>query len=866
MKKFIALLLSVLMCLCMIPAVTAENAEKELMTPAEREARIASLLDYNARLNEMTAAYGLKDAKKNADDPFANARIIVKSSHELDYSGSVAHVNGYNDLHVIQYSTPAEAKAAMEKYESLSYVQYAEPDAIVQICATPGDYNYVSWGYGEDYVNAQDFNAWILTTVDSVDDLPEIIIAVIDTGADSDHPMIADRLVPGYDFENNDSNPEDDHGHGTHVSGTIIDGTLPNVKVMALKALDADGYGDEAKIANAMEYAVLQGCSGANMSLSGPCTEAKHARYEEAVELGYEYNCVFCVAAGNNGSEAGDRCPANVEGCITVAAHDSSDAYPYFTNTGDCVDITAPGDNINSARMGGGYVTMDGTSMATPHVAAVVGMLKTVNPDMSVEETTNIIKYNARPPRLTGGGAGMLCVTNMLKFYELNGEGSYMPFDSEGSYPWVMNGDFAESGNAGVDNTTSVLSATAELKPYQMISFEYKVSSQQNGDYLKFKVGGDEVFSVSGEHDWQTYSYIVPGNGQKTFSWEFVKDAAGANGQDKAFIRNVVISDTISTVFNFGNTCVGFDNDANYPWVIDGDSIKSGNAGVNSSASTITASVELQEGVSICFDYKVSAQTGDELIFTINGETLLNTSSQANFTTFEYQVPADGIYNITFSFVKDATGASGSDCAWLKNFAIGHTLTSALNVPGGNLHFVTGGNYPWVAVDDYAKSGNEGYASTSSEVTLTIELNAGDTISFDYKVSSEANYDKFFFYANNTKMFEFSGTVAWTHYTYTATSNMTYTFKWTYTKDGSVDRNDDCAYLDNVEVISSISGILGDVNNDGSVNVQDAMLVMRHAMGIGSNLDLSLADVNGDGTVNAADAAYIMRMAMGIQD
>ena len=179
---------------------------------------------------------------------------------------------------------------------------------------------------------------------------------------------------------------------------------------------------------------------------------------------------------------------------------------------------------------------------------------------------------------------------------------------------------------------------------------------------------------------------------------------------------------------------------------------------------------------------------------------------------------------------------------------------------------MTGGNYPWVAVDDYAKSGNEGYASTSSEVTLTIELNAGDTISFDYKVSSEANYDKFFFYANNTKMFEFSGTVAWTHYTYTATSNMTYTFKWTYTKDGSVDRNDDCAYLDNVEVVSSISGIPGDVNNDGSVNVQDAMLVMRHAMGIGSNLDLSLAAVNGDGTVNAADAAYIMRMAMGIQD
>lgn len=865
MKKIIALLLSMMMCLCLVPVINAESTEATTMTPAERQARIEALLDFNDRINEMTVNYGLKDAKDNSDDCFASARIVVKSSHELDYTGSVAYVNGYNDLHVIQYATPDQAEAAMKQYESLSYVEYVDIDCISEICATPGDYSYESWGYGENYVDAEDFNSWILTTVDSVDDLPELVIAVIDTGADSDHPMIADRLVPGYDFQNNDSNPEDDHGHGTHVSGTIIDGTLPNVKVMALKALGADGSGYDTTIANAMEYAILQGCVGVNMSLSGPCSSDKHQRYEELVEMGYDYGCVFCVAAGNNGAAAEDRCPANVEGCITVAAHDNSDAYPYFTNTGDVVDITAPGVNIRSARMGGGYTTMDGTSMATPHVAAVVGMLKSVNPDLTVQEVTAIIKNNARAPHLTGGGAGMLCVTNILKFYELNGEGSYLPFNSEGDYAWTMNGSVAQSGNAGVNNSTSTLEANANLGAYQEISFEYKVSSEQNGDYFKFKVDGVEMLSVSGTTDWQTFSYIVPGSGEVNLTWEYIKNSSGAAGQDMAFIRNVTVNDTISTVLNTGAECYGFENDSNYPWVIDGDAVKSGNSGVNNSTSTIsTVAANLSAGVSICFEYKVNADSGDRFVFTVNGQEILSSGSQNGFVSYEYQIPSDGNYNISFSFIKDGSGASGSDCAWVRNFFIAHTLTTALNVPGGNLFFNTTGSYPWVVENDYAKSSNQGHSSTSSEFTLTVTMAAGDTLTFDYKVSSETNYDKLLFYVNNSQQFAKSGVIDWTEYTYTASTSGTYTFKWTYSKDGSVDRNDDTAYVDNVALNSSLVGELGDVNGDGNVDLQDAMLVMRYAMNIPANLNLDLADVNHDGQVNLADATYIMRMAMNL--
>ncbi len=867
MKKLIALLLSLAMCFALIPAITAGTSANAGLTPAEKEARIESLLAYTDRLNAMTREYSLADAKKDIDNPFANARIIVKSSEALDYTGSIAHVNGYNDLHVIQYAEPAEAEAAMKQYEALSCVQYAEPDCIFQICATLGDFDYLFWGYGEEHVVAQVFIEWLLSEAGSVEALPEIIVAVIDTGADSDHPMIMDRLVPGYDFVNNDSNPEDDHRHGTHVSGTIIDGTLGNVKVMPLKALDNEGYGNATDIAAAMEYAVLNGCSAINMSLSGGCTDDKHQLYEECVELGLEYNCVFCVAAGNNSSDAGARCPANIEDCITVAAYASNNIFADYSNFGDCVDITAPGTAIRSARMGGGYVEMDGTSMATPHVAAACAMLKSYDPDMSVEEMTYLIKANSKLPQFPGGGAGCLSVNNILRFFDLNGENSFMKFSSDSEHPWIMANGSAHSGNAGFNSTTSTLTGTAVTKPYQLVSFEYKVSSQQPGDYLRFSIDGESKLEASGNQNWQTFSCIIPGDGESILTWDFIKDASGASGDDCAYIRNVVIHDTISSVLNADGSCFEFISSGSYPWTIDGNAVKSGNAGVNNSVSTMTTTVELIEGMSVAFDYKVSALTGDNFTLKINGQTLINTNDAANYTHYEYQASATGSYALEFTFTKDASGASGSDCAWVKEFSIGYTLNSALNVPGGHLNFdFPDQYYPWEVENDYAKSGNAGHAGSTSYFKLTIDLEAGDTISFDYKVSSETNYDKFFFYVNDSAVVTQSGLVDWTHYTYTAPTSRTYTFKWAYTKDGSADRNDDTAYVDDIMVVSSGTQPSGDVNNDGTVNVQDALLTMRRAMNLVGDdaLDIHEADINMDGTINIQDAVVIMRIGLGI--
>ena len=197
------------------------------------------------------------------------------------------------------------------------------------------------------------------------------------------------------------------------------------------------------------------------------------------------------------------------------------------------------------------------------------------------------------------------------------------------------------------------------------------------------------------------------------------------------------------------------------------------------------------------------------------------------------------------------------------------TLAEAANVEGGNLNVVSAtSNYPWqvAIIGDRAavKSGNQGASSTTSTLRVVIAMEAGETLSFDWKVSSEYNYDKLGFYVNNSlNGTQISGNVDWATRTYTAPSNGTYTFEWRYTKDTSVNTNDDCGYVDNIRYTPNY--ILGDVNGDGVVTTEDALLILRYTMGLQdlpANRVLA-ADYNGDGSVTAEDALLILRATMG---
>ncbi|MCH5279527.1 MAG: Ig-like domain-containing protein, partial [Christensenellaceae bacterium] len=203
------------------------------------------------------------------------------------------------------------------------------------------------------------------------------------------------------------------------------------------------------------------------------------------------------------------------------------------------------------------------------------------------------------------------------------------------------------------------------------------------------------------------------------------------------------------------------------------------------------------------------------------------------------------------------------------------TLMEALNVPGGLLQFGTSEGYGFEATTEgdryYAKSNNANAHGTTATLTTTVEMEAGDTLTFEYYYSSETNYDWYTFTVNGTQVQRLSGTTLsnWTSYTYTAQTAGSYTFTWSYSKDGSVNNGQDCVKIDNVEfsgtIVNPPAGA-GDVDGDGTITIQDALLALRGAMGVQqlTPAQIEAADMDGDGNVSATDAAIILRLALGL--
>lgn len=204
------------------------------------------------------------------------------------------------------------------------------------------------------------------------------------------------------------------------------------------------------------------------------------------------------------------------------------------------------------------------------------------------------------------------------------------------------------------------------------------------------------------------------------------------------------------------------------------------------------------------------------------------------------------------------------DGTWLESEDI--DLDFALNVTGGSLHFETDAQYPFRGtLKDgriAAVSGNNGADSSVSSVSVTLDIEAGQTISFDYKVSSEDNYDKFMFAVDQSTVLTVSGEHGWTTYVYTAQASGTHTFTWKFDKDYSVASGSDCVWVDNVEWSGAPAVLLGDANGDGSVDSADALLILRYSMGLASEIVLINSDVDGDGSINSADAVLVLRMVM----
>jgi subtilisin len=205
-------------------------------------------------------------------------------------------------------------------------------------------------------------------------------VAVIDTGIDLNHPDLMGKVDGGYSAIKHSESPndyQDDNGHGTHVSGTIaalrdgkgVVGVAPKARLYAVKVLDADGSGNLSDVIDGIIWAAKNGMQVANMSLGAPVdSPAMHRAVQYATGMG----TIIVAAAGNSGGDVGF--PGAYPEVITVAASDSNDKLASFSSRGPAVDFIAPGVDVVSDKLGGGFVSYSGTSMATPHVTGLAAL------------------------------------------------------------------------------------------------------------------------------------------------------------------------------------------------------------------------------------------------------------------------------------------------------------------------------------------------------------------------------------------------------------------------------------------------------------------------------------------------------------
>ncbi len=364
------------------------------------------------------------------EDAFETKRLIVKADKLNDYKGAIDCVSGYNDLYVLQYDSQLSAKKAYEYYLKSSSIEYVEPDSIY-VSQEEEDLGVV---IPDDEANEYDeFTAaaiqWMTDKIgftDIKEKLAErieddyVLVAVIDSGVDTDHDLLKNRLVEsnvnlsGSGILNSS---EDDYGHGTHVAGIVASCSLDNVKIKPYKVLNNEGKCSLITIATAVDMAVSDGADVINISISG---KVESPTLTTAIDNAVANDVNVVVAAGNNKLDLTKNyvSPACVESAITVSATDANDNLASFSNYNGTIDIAAPGVDIESSYLNNTYIQLSGTSMATPQVSAGLAILQSISKDISASACEAKIEEFAIKAKGEDGknyfGAGILFLKYIL--------------------------------------------------------------------------------------------------------------------------------------------------------------------------------------------------------------------------------------------------------------------------------------------------------------------------------------------------------------------------------------------------------------------------------------------------------------------
>ncbi len=318
---------------------------------------------------------------------------IEKFLKELD-----ATVIRKNQLKVYRLKIPADVSVSefIEQHGKNEILELIEPNFIASILSTqtipPNDPSLApQWAI----TKIQAEKAWEVTTGS-----PEVVVAILDTGIEMTHQDLVNKVLPGRDIVNNDPDPSDDHGHGTHVAGIVaaeannrlgIAGISWDSTLLPVKVITSSGEGAYSDVMDGILYAVDKDARVLNFSIGG---YSYSQVLGDAVEYAHTKGAVI-VAAGGNEDSSDPIYPAAYPNVIGVSATDPADQIWTPSNQGTYIKLSAPGIDILSTALGNVYVSATGTSASTAHVSGVASLILSKNPDFSNTQVEQILYQTA---------------------------------------------------------------------------------------------------------------------------------------------------------------------------------------------------------------------------------------------------------------------------------------------------------------------------------------------------------------------------------------------------------------------------------------------------------------------------------------
>jgi subtilisin family serine protease len=326
-------------------------------------------------------------------DPPGLANALVKA-----HGGQLKYVYGSA---IKGFAVTDLPDAAVEALQRNPRIELVERDGIMTVDATQTP--TPSWG-----IDRIDAAAGLDLSYTYANTASNVTAYIIDTGINLGISDLSGRILSGADFVDGGT-PDDCHGHGTHVAGTVAGtayGVAKEAKVVAVRVLNCQGSGSSSGVIAGIDWVIQNAVKPAvaNMSLGGGLDAALNTAVANAVASGV----TFAVAAGNSNANACNYSPSSAPSAITVGATTSTDAKASYSNYGNCVDIQAPGSSITSDWIGSATATntISGTSMASPHVAGAAALVLGANPAFTPQQVRDALVNNATGGVVTGLASG----------------------------------------------------------------------------------------------------------------------------------------------------------------------------------------------------------------------------------------------------------------------------------------------------------------------------------------------------------------------------------------------------------------------------------------------------------------------------